>query len=167
MSETTFTDQQALAFIGPRGNYYLPRWRQLEAEGKMVAGFNWGAFFGGLAWLLYRRMYRAFWIGFGVCFALGFLEVVATEMIGVEVPPAVDNALLVAIMVTFGVFGTYWYFRFANRIAAPLLASESAQLDDFRKAGGARPLNLWLCLGVAAALLIFLAWVDTLPPPQT
>ena len=135
MNPPRFTDEQALAFIGPRGNYYLPRWRQIEAEGKQFVGFNWAAFFGGLAWLLYRRMYRAFWIGFGACFALGFLEVFITDMMGVELPPAVDNALFVAIMVTFGVFGTYWYFQFANRIAAPLLASESAQLDDFRKPG--------------------------------
>ena len=62
MNTPRFTDEQALAFIGSRGNYYLERWRQVEAGNQIFAGFNWAAFFGGLAWLAYRRMFRAFWI---------------------------------------------------------------------------------------------------------
>jgi hypothetical protein len=44
MTPPRFSDEQALAFIGPRGNYYLDRWRRIETEGKLVVGFNWAAF---------------------------------------------------------------------------------------------------------------------------
>jgi len=167
MNTPRFTDEQALAFIGPRGDYYLPRWRRIEAEGNLAVGFNWAAFFGGLAWLAYRRMFRAFWIAAGLCFAFGLVEQQVIDMAGLHPPPEFDSAVFLAINVTFGIFGTSWYYRYAHRIAAPLLADESTPLGRFRAAGGARQLNLWLCIAIAFALLVFLAWLDTLPPPQS
>ena len=43
------------AIVGPKTNYYIPRFRQISRTGS--GGWNWAAFLLGPYWFLYRRMY--------------------------------------------------------------------------------------------------------------
>ena len=42
--------------VGPKADYYLPKFRQLKAQGKNTS-WNWAAFLVPSYWMLYRKMY--------------------------------------------------------------------------------------------------------------
>src|SRR3954469_20098203 len=64
------THNQVQAFVGPQADYYLERWYRIRLSDSRALGFNWSAFFATESWLIYRRMYRTFWITFAG--SLGF-----------------------------------------------------------------------------------------------
>ena len=55
-----FDEERLRAAIGPRADYYLRRWREMDAAGKSVS-WNWAACFANMFWLAYRKM----WAGAG------------------------------------------------------------------------------------------------------
>ena len=54
--------------VQKRWSYYQPRFEKLERGG--WASWNWAAFFGTLAWLRYRKLYRWSWLYFFVALAI-------------------------------------------------------------------------------------------------
>jgi hypothetical protein len=52
------TDDALRAYVGARADYYLQAWQPLRAGDAAGAGVNKSAFFAGLAWLFYRKLYR-------------------------------------------------------------------------------------------------------------
>ena len=52
------TAQLYRAAVGEaKAEFYVPRFLDFDAPGASKASWNWAAFFGGVIWLLYRRMY--------------------------------------------------------------------------------------------------------------
>jgi len=95
-------------FIGKKADYYIPKFKEFEETGG-VLGWNWSAFFLGVVWMLYRKMYL-----YGL---IGFLAGVFIGMIIALTSP--DNILLTAglqlwLMVGFGAFGNYIYYIFVK-----------------------------------------------------
>ena len=90
--------EAARALIGPRAEYYLKRW-ELLAEGRgPTLGFNWAAFFGSGLWLLYRRMYRAFWLWFGGLLVMDLLLVRAFPAMSNDVDGAITLVIVCGIL---------------------------------------------------------------------
>lgn len=51
-------EQEIRAFVGPKSDYYLGKWRSvLNGESDKVGGLNYAAFFFEAIWLIYRKMY--------------------------------------------------------------------------------------------------------------
>lgn len=57
------TDDALRAYVGPRADYYLRAWHPLQTRETSLGGVNKSAFFGGLGWLFYRKIYRPVVIG--------------------------------------------------------------------------------------------------------
>src|SRR5216117_246257 len=104
------SSEQLRAFIGPRADYYLTRWARIDAGGGRAPGINWPALLLGSFWLVYRRMYRFFWIFIGVLVLAAIAEDLVLSLLKIQVAPRpVDVVITLAVAATFGTFGTYWY----------------------------------------------------------
>ncbi|WP_457624809.1 DUF2628 domain-containing protein [Persephonella sp.] len=95
-------------FIGERADYYIEKFKKFEETGGALS-WNWAAFFFGLLWMLYRKMYLysavfivllLFFIGALIYFGL-YSEPV---MIGIQL----------WLYVGFGAFGNYIYYTFVE-----------------------------------------------------
>lgn len=149
--------------MGPRADYYLLRWGRIGPDGSRAIGFNAAAFFLTLFWLLFRRMYRAFWIALGLVTASVVLEDLALAAVGLEEAQFLDLLMSVIVAATFGTFGTYWYYQHARRLLTRLAARGSTDLETVRRVGG----TSWLAASVGAIIFIGLmilgVWASTLP----
>ncbi|NPA16304.1 DUF2628 domain-containing protein [Persephonella sp.] len=95
-------------FIGKNADYYIQRFKKFEETGGALS-WNWPAFFFGIVWMLYRKMYLYGLIAFLAGGILGM-------MIAVMSP---GNMLLAAgvqlwLMIGFGAFGNYIYYYFVK-----------------------------------------------------
>lgn len=147
------------AFVGPNADYYLRGWADAQPGVDLQRlRWNWPAFFLNVVWLLYRRMYRYFWIGAGVLVAIGLVEGVVMAWLGIKPPSYLDIAITLGVAWYFGAFGTWFYYRHATKE----IQRTKVQLpspDAIARAGGIRwlwPVVVGLAKGVA--LLVALAW---------
>ena len=68
-------EEDVRAFVGPNADYYLQAWAAVDPNvGLQALRWNWPAFFLNVFWLLYRRMYKYFWITFAAFLGIGLLE---------------------------------------------------------------------------------------------
>lgn len=159
------TPDQVRTFVGPKADYYLERWQSLHGErGLRMLGFNWPAFFGTLSWLLYRRMYRWFWIVFVVWVGWGIL---GTSLVVSLLPRSRGLALLVAIVlratpiifgVTCGVYGNYWYYLHTRHQIRQLTPAGRTDLGTVARIGGT---NLWVAVVFAVVLYVMVTWTES------
>ncbi len=90
------TDPDFQALLGEKNKtYYLGKFADIETSGKEIS-FNWSAFFFGVFWGIYRRLY----IQAGICFALALIAVILPEL---------TYLISMAISITWGLFGNFWY----------------------------------------------------------
>src|SRR4051812_30587082 len=71
------TAEEVQAFVGDRHAYYWGSWRPRPSGRGIRGGFNWAACFLNVVWLLYRKMYREFFILVAALLGVGVLEAVA------------------------------------------------------------------------------------------
>lgn len=168
------TPDQIQAFVGPRADYYLSRWDRLREQHSRALGFNWGAFFLSFSWLLYRRMYRTFWVALVLFLPLTcLLEILTGEVGRTDLPPILKDMLRLvvhlvdlAVYLAFGIFGTYWYYLHARRKLRALTARGDATAEELSLAGGVN----WFfpLLFVALAVLCYvLSWAFGDQAPQS
>lgn len=152
------SENELRAFVGPNADYYLEAWKSVEPnDDPQRLRWNWPAFFLNVVWLLYRRMYKYFWIAAGVEVAIGAVQGFVEELLGI--PAGVhgwDFLINVSIATFFGRFGTWMYYRHAERKIAEAKAHDTSQ-DAIARAGGVRWLLPILAMGVALALGIVAA----------
>ncbi len=96
-------------FVGKNADYYIPRFKKFE-ETQSVVSWNWAAFFFGLLWMLYRKMYLYSVIFTIALFLFGLLLSVFNlynnlVMLGVQI----------WLWVGFGVFGNYVYYTHVEK----------------------------------------------------
>jgi hypothetical protein len=154
------TPDQARAFVGPRADYYLARWDRLSEAGSRALGFNWPAFFLTLIWLLYRRMYRWFWIAAAVLVASVVIEELALAAVGLKEAPFLDLLISIAVATAFGTFGTYWYLLHARRRIERLADSTTVDLEAIAREGGTSWWAPSLAAAIILALVILGAWAE-------
>jgi hypothetical protein len=142
------TQDQVRAFVGPNANYYVERWHPIhELWGSRALGFNWAAFFLALSWMLYRRMYRTFWIALGVWVGSVMLLTVACTA-AILTHAVVLGVLLFGVVVVLpivfqviiGVYGTYWYYLHAQNQVSRLTPAAQTDSEALGRMGGTR---LW------------------------
>ena len=102
-------------YIGQGSDYYVPKWYNFKS-GKSVASFNIAAFFLGVLWMLFRKMYLAAAIWLMAAIAIGFLEEFLIEQNGwYENQNAIETISNIIISIVMGFFGNYFYYLSAER----------------------------------------------------
>lgn len=138
-------EERLRAAIGPRADYYLRRWREMDAKGSKTS-WNWPACLASLYWFLYRKMWLA-----AVVFLLANIVV---SMVPAVVPVRNIYVLLLLIGLTFitGAYGNFLYRRQIEKLVAG-----PATVDELRARGGTSPLALGISLALTVALVALAA----------
>lgn len=84
--------------VGPKWAYYLPKFRQLKAQGKS-ASWNWAAFLAPSYWMLYRKMYL-----YGAIAAV-------IEILCAAINSVLLSLLLIGGCITVGILGNFIYMK--------------------------------------------------------
>ncbi|HEV2816846.1 MAG TPA: DUF2628 domain-containing protein [Allosphingosinicella sp.] len=139
------SEERLRAAIGPRADYYLRRWREMDASGRK-ASWNWPACLANLYWFLYRKMWLA-----TVVFILANIVV---SMVPAVVPIRNLYVIFMLIGLTFitGYYGNLLYRRQIEKLVAG-----PATLEQLRARGGTSPLALGIALALTAVAAVPLA----------
>ncbi|RSK43552.1 DUF2628 domain-containing protein [Hymenobacter perfusus] len=156
---STFTPQEieeeyVWNFFGRNAEYYLQTWR-LRQQGKYIT-FNAAAFFLGLFWFLYRRMYLVSVLIVALLTLEAEIEKQVTGVqrgIGATVLISLVNASLL------GFFANSLYLWHAERKMRKLLAlglPREELLARLRRAGG----NSWWAILVVLLFALLVVWAN-------
>ena len=153
-----YSEAELRSFIGPRASYYLKHFQRLEHGGSSGLSFNFAAFFFSLAWLLYRRLHRIFWIAIAIVIVETVLsEWVATAFLGLNTTSTTYNQLVtLAYAVTVGTFANALYYRHTSRRITDLRANAATE-EKIAQAGGVRWGPPLLFAAVVLSLVILAA----------
>ena len=104
-------------FVGEKFNYYQQKWQLKPGQ---LTGFNVAAFFLGVVWLIYRKMYL---------YAVIFLILIALDF-WIEtyypLPEAFGMVINIAIATTFGILGNTFYKTHAYKKVQEISAANNA-----------------------------------------
>ena len=154
-------DEYAWSFFGANAEYYLDLWR-LRQQGK-TATFSIAAFFLGLFWVLYRRMYLV-----AVLLVVAQMLEAAVEegVLGLQHSTG-TNLLGTLVQATLlGFFGNKLYLWHAERKMRKLIALNLPRqelLERLRRAGGTSWWPLLIVLGVVALWVLAYVWLSQQP----
>ena len=140
-------DELLKTFVGEKFAYYQQKWQHTPGQFK---GFNIAAFFLGVFWLIYRKMYLY------VAVFLGLILLDFAIEIYYPLPELISKSLNWAIATVFGVLGNYLYKLHTTKKVKSITESvipEQLQAE-LAKQGGT---NLSGAL-IALAMLVGLAW---------
>lgn len=132
-------------FIGRNYDLYAAKWALANAK-KSPTSWNWAAFFLGVGWMAYRKMYK---------FSFIFIAVLALETIVeylLKLPVGISVAVNMGVAVTFGLLGNSWYLLHVRQKVDEISRTLPPQLveSEPRRQGGTH---------VGVALLVMLTWV--------
>lgn len=151
-TEKSAEDQALADFVGYHYHYYKDKWQMHDQPEKAIS-WNWAAFFLGIFWLGYRKMYQPIIIILGIYLAFDFLEIVtnyhpAASML-VKVVPYAAFALL-------GMYGNALYYRHARKQINKILPYDPDHQLLSRK-GGTSGKGVFAAIGLLAVygLIIF------------
>lgn len=135
------SEERLRAAIGPRADYYLRHWREMDARAKTY-DWNWAACFANLYWLIFRKMWLAL--------VLFILANVAVSALGAAIPALNRYTIVGMILLTFvtGGYGNHLYRRQVEKLAA-----SDVPTDQLAKRGGTAPMALGVALALTAALV--------------
>lgn len=93
-------EQDRALFVGAKyASYYQAQFEKITPK-KQYAGFNIAAFFLGVVWLFYRKMYSYGFMAIGLIVAIGIVEIL------LEIESSGAN---IGLAVAFGMFGNTLY----------------------------------------------------------
>ena len=109
VSEITKDDY--IKYVGVNAYYYLKKWGMLTNV-KSGNGTNWHAFFLGVAWFIYRKMYHVAIMLMGILAVESILSnIIFLNVLGYEEIPGFYNAITTVIFCSVcGGCGNYWYY---------------------------------------------------------
>lgn len=116
MHASTYT--QVVNLVGRNADYYLLKWRSLEATNTLTS-WNWAAFLWSPLWLAYRKMYVYAVLYWAISFAP---DLCGSE----EVSPFLDATLSLFLPLITGLFGNKMYYRSTLRKISRKQTSENA-----------------------------------------
>ena len=142
-------EQDRVLFIGVKyESYYQAQFEKITPR-KQYAGFNIAAFFLGVVWLFYRKMYSYGFMAIGLIVAIGIVEI----LLGIE-----SSGANIGLAVAFGMFGNTLYRHHVDQQIAKTrqLGSGSVNTELENRGGtnivaGSILLVIWLGL-VALAI---------------
>ena len=142
-------EQDRALFVGLKyESYYQAQFEKITPK-KQYAGFNIAAFFLGVVWLFYRKMYRYGFMAIGLIVAIGIVEI----LLGIE-----SSGANIGLAVAFGMFGNTLYRHHVDQQIAKTrqLGSGSVNTELENRGGtnivaGSILLVIWLGL-VALAI---------------
>jgi len=155
------TREEVRAFVGKNHGYYWRNWQRATGSG-LRAGFSWPAFFLSFAWMLYRKMYREFFIWGAAVFGLGVVRGVIESVTETNLD-AVDKVENFVVAVAMGMLANGLYLRKARRVIADVRAREpdpERRVALLEVRGGTSWLGLVLGLAVAIGLGVLAAMVE-------
>lgn len=129
--------QRRALFVGDKYQSYYQEKFDLITPKKQTAGFNIAAFFLGIMWLFYRKMYAYGFMAIGLFFVVGIIE----TLIGMT-----GTASSIAFAVVFGLMGNTIYKHFVEK-----KISQTHSNEELEKAGGT---NIWAALAVLGVTML-------------
>ena len=157
------TDEQSselyTALIGKkRLDYYLKRFESFDDRGGgLIPSWNWAAFFFTWLWVLYRKMYAAFFVVLGISVIWAIID--ATLSLD---SPLYNLISIVLWLFCFGIYGNALYYRHTIRKIAKArttLPDAEKILSYIQSKGGVHVWVIWVFLlipigGILAAIAI-------------
>ena len=142
-------EQDRALFVGAKyESYYQAQFEKITPK-KQYAGFNIAAFFLGVVWLFYRKMYSYGFMSIGLIVVIGMVEII----LGIE-----SSGANISLAVAFGMFGNTLYKYHVDQQIAKIhqLGSGSVHTELENRGGtnliaGSILLVIWLGL-VALAI---------------
>ena len=142
-------EQDRALFVGLKyESYYQAQFEKITPK-KQYAGFNIAAFFLGVVWLFYRKMYSYGFMSIGLIVVIGMVEII----LGIE-----SSGANIGLAVAFGMFGNTLYKYHVDQQIAKIhqLGSGSVHTELEKRGGtnliaGSILLVIWLGL-VALAI---------------
>jgi len=142
-------EQDRALFVGAKyESYYQAQFEKITPK-KQYAGFNIAAFFLGVVWLFYRKMYSYGFMAIGLIVVIGMVEI----FLGIE-----SSGANIGLAVAFGMFGNTLYRHHVDQQIAKTrqLGSGSVNTELENRGGtnivaGSILLVIWLGL-VALAI---------------
>ena len=142
-------EQDRALFVGLKyESYYQAQFEKITPK-KQYAGFNLAAFFLGVVWLFYRKMYSYGFMSIGLIVVIGMVEII----LGIE-----SSGANIGLAVAFGMFGNTLYKYHVDQQIAKIhqLGSGSVHTELENRGGtnliaGSILLVMWLGL-VALAI---------------
>jgi len=105
------TKEEAETYIGQNSPFYLDKWKT-HSESRFK-GWNWAAFFFGIQWMTYRRMYIEALLYYLLTVVVGIIIGLILGVFGIRI----DGSLLRSILQLFvGIFGNAIYRNKALRV---------------------------------------------------
>jgi hypothetical protein len=155
------TPDEVRAFVGEKHAYYWGNWRPRPSGRGIRAGFNWAAFFLNVFWLLYRRMYREFFILVAALLGVGILHGMVASLMEKNLD-GVEKVVNIVVAVTMGMRGNGLYLRRARRVIGIARAQEpdpERRLVLLKARGGTSWIGLLVALavGIGAGFLAAMA----------
>ena len=142
-------EQDRALFVGAKyASYYQAQFEKITPK-KQYAGFNIAAFFLGVVWLFYRKIYSYGFMAIGLIVVIGMVEI----LLGIE-----SSGANIGLAVAFGMFGNTLYRHHVDQQIAKTrqLGSGSVNTELENRGGtnivaGSILLVIWLGL-VALAI---------------
>ena len=142
-------EQDRALFVGLKyESYYQAQFEKITPK-KQYAGFNIAAFFLGVVWLFYRKMYSYGFMSIGLIVVIGMVEII----LGIE-----SSGANIGLAVAFGMFGNTLYMHHVDQQITKIrqLGSGSVNTELENRGGtnivaGSILLVIWLGL-VALAI---------------
>jgi hypothetical protein len=162
------TRQELEAFAGKNASYYWRRSARHGHDGRLFVGWNWASAFLSVLWMLYRRMWKEFWIVFGVLVLWGLIEGAAEALLeaGAETSKGIERIGNAVFSVVMGMMGNGLYLRRARREVLEsrrlLGADPQAQRAHLAKRGGTSWLAALIGVVVSLGLAILIIAVGDL-----
>ena len=104
-------EQDRALFVGLKyESYYQAQFEKITPK-KQYAGFNIAAFFLGVVWLFYRKMYRYGFMAIGLIVVIGMVEI----FLGIE-----SSGANIGLAVAFGMFGNTLYKHHVDKQIAKI-----------------------------------------------
>ena len=138
-------EQDRALFVGLKyESYYQAQFEKITPK-KQYAGFNIAAFFLGVVWLFYRKMYSYGFMAIGLIVVIGMVEII----LGIE-----SSGANIGLAVAFGMFGNTLYRHHVDQQIAKTrqLGSGSVNTELENRGGtnivaGSILLVIWLGAG--------------------
>ena len=146
-------------FIGKNTDFYFHQWGFRDGIVTKETSWNWAAFFLGIFWLGYRKMYHYIFMFLGIFLAMEiFLLLLNVNDAFLQ---AMNRAVGIGIAVTLGLFGNYFYYLHARRKIQQLQMTKQLNKHTLTKAGGTSGAGVLIA---ASGLIVFFScylWFDS------
>lgn len=146
---SAISEEYIETFVGKNIEFYRPKWQKIAEKNNNPMSWNLAAFFLGMFWMLYRKMYKYTFI-FAALLALD----IAIEWF-YPLPESMGNVFNLIIAIMFGFYGNVLYQHHVNTKVNEVLATyPPEQVEaELKRQGG---VSMVTAIGV---FLLFVAFI--------